>query len=178
MVRNYLPTGRYVQILIKRIDDPRVIKRRIRGRKTGLGIFEYLALCFHQNELFPPTMKLTDEAIFQGFMQEFPRTTMAKSLATGKTSISEQRRLYNRGLLTNDRIPEVQSRRWTHDGRPAHPTNGLPLDYVREKNKSAQVIIMRRIAGVATPYLIRELEERGYEIRKKPEVVIDVKKKK
>ena len=118
---------KFVTIKIKRIDDPKQYQRMTKGDKWGLGVQEFLAVVFEANEKLSYARKLTDEAILQALVMEYPTRPITKKLLkrNGET-INRYRQHYNRGRLTG-KVPEVLSNRWTIKGEKADGRTGKPL---------------------------------------------------
>lgn len=105
---------------IKRIPDPKRVNRygrRSRGKTTGMGVNEYICALFELNERLPTKKKMTDEALKQQFMEEFPDRPSTQSLKDKKISMNYYRLKYNSGRFTKGNPPEIRSHRYDYDGR-------------------------------------------------------------
>lgn len=142
LVKRRKPLGKKIReecvvITIKRIDDPKVYERKSQGKTTKLGVYECIATLFEANEMLQANRKLTDEAITQFLISEFPNSKSVismKSRYRGRT-LNHYRSLYNLGKLTGA-MPKLESHRWTIDGVKANLRTGRPLE-ARKRRKAA-----------------------------------------
>ena len=110
--------GSSVTITISRVKDLRKSRgyRKSYGRRSGMGLREYMATLFKANEILKPNRKLTDAALIQALVNEFPGLRGVESLRLGRITMNHYRSLYNSGKLftapNSDGVPEIQSRRY------------------------------------------------------------------
>lgn len=98
------------------------------GKRTKLGLFEFLANVFIANERAAREDKLTNEAIEKMVIDEYNgETTLVKGFRSKKNTINYYRDLFNRGRLTNDEPPPVISYRYNADGHPVELRQGIRL---------------------------------------------------
>lgn len=126
-----------VVITVKRIDDPKLYERKSQGKTTKLGVYECIATLLEANEMLQKDRKLTDEAITQFLISEFPNSKSVvamKSRYRGRT-LNHYRSLYNLGKLTGA-MPKLESHRWTMQGEKANLRTGRPLDEKKKKRSN------------------------------------------
>lgn len=130
-------SGRSVTITISRVKDMRKSRgyRKSYGKRSGMGLREYMATLFKANEILKPNRKLTDAAIVQALVNEFPGLRGVESLRLGRITLNHYRSLYNCGKLfvgrNSDGVPAIQSRRFVEvDGvmYVANNRTGKPIE--------------------------------------------------
>lgn len=108
------------------------------GKRTKMGIQQFLATIFEMNELNPRSKKLTNAAIQKLLLDEFPnRPNLHRNFDAGKTSINYYRHLYNSGRLTN-RMPANISFRYNEVGIAVEPRHGKRPLTVPEKQQTIE----------------------------------------
>lgn len=116
---------------VRRVADPnpdRKIQRKSAGKRTRLGICEFVAALLETNETLPKHRKLTDATLTREIVREFPDRKPVLKMLRGILGMGYWRALYNSGKLTNGRVPATRANRWTEDGLVAHPKSGRPLN--------------------------------------------------
>ena len=82
------------------------------GRTSGVGVVKTWVHIFEKNEALPKTKKLTDVEITKFMQSEF-----AGRKSKVFTTVGSVRGRYNRGVLTKDKVPKVQSKRYDVGGK-------------------------------------------------------------
>ena len=108
-------------------DDKRPRKRKAVtcGKRTKLGIQEFLANVFEANELLPRSKKLTNAALESMLLEEFAHhAPLVKKVKEGRDHIiNYYRHRYNLGLLTGKSPPTI-SFRYNENGLAIEPRYG------------------------------------------------------
>jgi hypothetical protein len=132
-------SGSVVTITVRRVKDSRKTRgfRKSYGKRSGMGFQEYIATLLKGNELLQPNRKMTDAAMVQALVNEFPGRKGVESLRLGRITLNHYRSLYNCGKLFEGRnaegVPEIQSRRFVEvDGvmYVADSRTGKPIEPV------------------------------------------------
>jgi hypothetical protein len=123
---------------VKDISKPR--KALSCGRRTKMGIQQFMATVFEMNELNPSSKKLTNSAIERLVMDEFPnRPSLIKGMRKGgKWTVNTFRADYNNGKLTQGMQPAKISFRYNELGQAVEPRNGRRVLTVAEKQETIQ----------------------------------------
>lgn len=84
------------------------------GKQHGLNVRQTWMKLFVQNERAAKSAKMTDEQIQAEMRKEFPgRESFEFTDIAGVASV---RRGYNRGVFTEGKAPDIQSKRYDKDG--------------------------------------------------------------
>ncbi len=138
ITEGFTPLQLAKKLNVQKTPDPthcRAYKARTHGKRTGLGVFQFMATLFIMNEQQPTKEKMTDAEIKRQIQEEFPLQAVSKNLGPkdkrGSATVNMFRLRYNRGDLTGGTIPIEQSLRYDVDGKPVNARNGKPLNLTK-----------------------------------------------
>ena len=122
---------------IQKTPDPQVQRSHTpttRGKETGMGICAFWSTLFLANEGLPKRRRMTDAEIKRQVLEEFPADSQPnrtkeslRKLAEGEVTVNYYRGLYNKGRLTNGKVPEKSSKRYGDNGDEVRGKSGKPL---------------------------------------------------